>query len=145
MHFFFVKNLHFSRFFRIFASRKGCCCVLQANAQNPKIQVFWRPPQDIRTPATRYCPARRNNLPRAGQISNMPSRSLQTLGLIPVTTGFLPLSPLVFIMNVSYDLLRQSERCKEKNGIMHRSHTEIWPKTPFATILPYLLPYRDHL
>jgi hypothetical protein len=137
--------LHFRFFFSIFASRKGCCIIHSANAKSLYFQVFWRPPQDIRTPATRYCPARRNNLPRAGQINNMPSRSLQTLGLIPVTTGFLPLSPLVFIMNVSYDLLRQSERCKEKNGIMHRSHTEIWPKTPFATILPYLLPYRDHL
>ena len=62
-----------------------------------KVQIsllFWRPPQDIRTPAARYCPARRNNLPRAGQISNMPSRSLLHAVLIPVTTGLFPLYPL---------------------------------------------------
>jgi hypothetical protein len=55
---------------------KGNLCILQDNAKSQKFHVFWRPPQDIRTPATRYCPARRNNLPRAGQIDYIPSRYL---------------------------------------------------------------------
>ena len=38
----------------------------------PQVLVFWRPPKEIRTNATRYFPARRNNLPRAGQISYLP-------------------------------------------------------------------------
>ena len=83
--------MHFCDFFCIFAFCKASAFCLESNARSPKFYVFWRPLQDIRTFAARYCPARRNNLPRAGQISNMPSRSLLHAVSFPVTTGLLPL------------------------------------------------------
>ena len=83
--------LHFRLFFCIFASGKAVAGTLQANTKSPNHQVFWRPPQGIRTHATRYCPARRNNLPRAGQISNIPSRSLLHPVSLPARTGAFPL------------------------------------------------------
>ena len=88
------EKFAFLRSFLYLCKSFGNRCVWQANAQTPKIQVFWRSPQEIRTHAARSCPARRNNLPRAGQISYMPSRSLLHAVLIPVPSRSFPLSPL---------------------------------------------------
>ena len=87
--------MHFCDFFCIFAPRTGYRCICFVNAKSLKVQVFWRTPQDIRTNAIRFCPARRKNLPRAGQISSYTSPFLLHPVLIPVTTGLFPFLSLV--------------------------------------------------